>query len=105
MKSLKNIAILVSPLALFVILLIPYSLINEIFIVNLFGCGCNPHFNANDFTALFWLFISICATTVSVFLSKRIPEEKKWIKVLYIVSIFLISLSTTYKLCQIMMWK
>jgi len=40
MKSIKNTAVLVSPLLLFVILLVPYSWINGQFIVKWFGCGC-----------------------------------------------------------------
>jgi len=114
MKTIKNIVILVTPFLLFAVLLIPYSLINQQFIVEWFGCGCptvdefgninENNFNANDFTALFWLFISICVTVISVFLSKRILKGKIWFRILYIVSILLISLIITYQFCQIMMW-
>ncbi len=114
MKLIKKIAVLVTPLLLFAILFIPYSWINQQFIVDWLGCGCpvldeagnmvENNFNANDFTALFWLFISVCATAISVLLSKRIPKEKMWLRVLYIVGMFLVSLLITYQFCQIMMW-
>ena len=114
MKSIKMMAILLTPLLLFAILLVPYSLVNQHFIVDWLGCGCpvideagnmvENNFNANDFTALFWLFISICVTAISVFLSKRIQKEKMWFKVLYILGMFLVSLFITYQFCQMMMW-
>ena len=114
MKSMKTIAILLTPLLLFAILFIPYSLANQHFIVDWLGCGCpvideagnmvENNFNANDFKALFWLVISVCVVAISVFLSKRIPKEKMWFRVLYIVGMLLISLVITYQFCQMMMW-
>ena len=114
MKSIKMMAILLTPLLLFAILLVPYSLVNQHFIVDWLGCGCpvideagnmvENNFNANDFTALFWLCISICVTAISVFLSKRIQKEKMWFRVLYILGMFLVSLLITYQFCQMMMW-
>lgn len=114
MKLIKTIAILISPIILFAVLLIPYSLVNQHFIVDWLGCGCpvldeagnmvESLFNANDFTALFWLFISICSTVISVFISKRMPNEKLWLRILYIVAILLISLLISYQLYQVMMW-
>ena len=105
MKLVKKIIVLVTPLLLFVVLVDPYMWVNGEFIVKWLGCGCvENNFNANDFTALFWLFISICVTTVSVFLSKRIPREKIWLRVLYILGMFLISLLISYQFSQMMMW-
>ena len=114
MKLVKKIAVLATPLLLFVVLLIPYSWANQRFIVDWLGCGCpvldefgnmvEKSFNANDFTALFWLFISVCVTVVSVLLSKRISREKLWLRVLYIIGMFLVSLSITFLFHQMMMW-
>ena len=114
MKLIKKIAVLVAPLLLFAVLLIPYSWANQQFIVEWFGCGCpvfdefgnmvKNNFNANDFTALFWLFISICATVISVLLSKRILKETMWLRVLYIVGMLVASLFVSYQFYQIMMW-
>lgn len=113
-ELIKKITILATPLLLFVILLIPYSWANQRFIVEWFGCGCPkidefsntiyPDFNANDFTALFWLFVSICATVISVFLAKRIPKDKMWLRILYVVCVFAVSLLITHQFCQMMMW-
>lgn len=114
MKSVKKIAVLATPLLLFVVLFVPYSWVNQKFIVEWLGCGClaidefgnmvENNFNANDFTALFWLFVSICATAASVLLSTRIPREKMRLKVLYIIGMFLASLLISCQFYQKMMW-
>ncbi len=115
MKSIKKTAVLLSPLLLFAILLIPYNWVNEQFIVDWFGCGCPTvdefgnavysNFNANDFTDLFWSFIAVCVTAISVFLSKRISKDKMWLRVLYIAGMLLISLLIAYQFSQTMRWK
>ena len=115
MKLIKKIAVLVAPLLLFVVLLVPYSWANQQFIVEWLGCGCpiidefgnmvENKFNANDFTALFWLFISACTTIISVFLSRGIPKEKIWLRVLYVIGMLLVSLWIAYQFYQMMMWK
>ena len=114
MKNAKKIVILLTPILLFAVLFVPYSLANQHFIVDWLGCGCPTmdeygnmiysDFNANDFTALFWLFVSACVTVISVFLSRKIPKEKMWLRVLYIVGMFAVSLLITYQFCQIMLW-
>ena len=114
MKLIKKIAVLVAPLLLFAVLLIPYSWVNQQFIVEWFGCGCpvldefgnmvENNFNVNDFTALFWLFVSICTTIISVLLSKRILKETLWLRVLYVVGMLVASLFISYQFYQMMMW-
>ena len=115
MKAMKTIAVLLTPILLFAVLLIPYNLVNQAFIVDWLGCGCpvvdeagnlvENNFNANDFTALFWLFVSACVTALSVILSKRIQKEKMWLRVLYVVGMLLVSLVIAYRFTQMMMWK
>ena len=110
----KTIAIFIAPLLLFAVLFIPYSWLNSAVIVDVFGCGCpqvneageivHPTFNANDFTLLFWLFISVCVTAISAFLSTKIPKKKLWLRVLYVVCMLAISLLIAKYFCQIMMW-
>ena len=114
MKNLKKIVVLLTPVLLFAVLLIPYSLVNQRIIVDWLGCGCpvideagnlvENNFNANDFTALFWMFVSVCVTVISAFLSRRIPKEKVWFKVVYIAGMLLISLLITYQFCHMMAW-
>ena len=115
MKFVKKLAVLVAPLLLFAILLVPYSLVNQHFIVDSLGCGCpkideagnviENNFNANDFTALFWLFISACVTAISAFLSTKIPKKKMWLRAVYVVCMLAISLLIAKYFCQSMMWK
>lgn len=115
MRSIKKTAVLFSPILLFVVLFVPYDLLNQHFIVDWLGCGCPTvdeygnmiysNFNANDFTALFWLFVSACVIAISVFLSRRIPKEKMYFRVLYIVCMLAVSLVISYQFCQIMKWK
>ena len=111
----KTIAIFIAPLLLFAVLFIPYSWLNSAVIVDVFGCGCpqvneageivHPIFNANDFTFLFWLFISVCVTAISVFLSiKKIPSDKKWLRAIYVVGMFIVSIFISYSFLQLMMW-
>ena len=105
MKQIKRVAILLIPLLLFAVLFIPYNWANQQFIVKWLGCGCiESNFNANDFTALFWLFVSICAIAISVLLSKRIPREKLELKVLYIFGMSLTSFLISCLFCQMMRW-
>ena len=104
MKLLKKIAFLSLPLAVFVVLYIPYSFINSNFIVDWFGCGCNPGFNANDFTRLFWSAASLGATVLSFFCYKN-HFEKMWLRVLHAFCILVITLLLSVLFCQSMMWK
>ena len=110
----RTVAILLSPLLLFVVLFLPYGWLNGHYIVDWLGCGCprvdefgndlRPALNANDFTALFFLFVSVCVTVIAVFLSKRIPREKTWLRVLYVAGMLLVSLLVTSHFYRILMW-
>ena len=115
MKLIKKIAVLLSPILLFAVLFVPYDLVNQNFIGDWLGCGCPTvdeygnmiysNFNANDFTEFFWLFVSACVIAISVFLSRRIPKQKMWLRVMYIVCMLVLSLLISYQFCQIMKWK
>ena len=112
MNLIKKIAILASPLLLFIVLLIPYSWLNQAYIVDWFGCGCpvldefgnmiENKFNANDFTRLFWFCISVCTTAVSAYVSKGIP--KRWGRILYVACMLLVSLWIAFSFAQMMAW-
>ena len=112
---IKKILILLLPLLLFFILLVPYSYANSGFIVDWLGCGCpkvdvetgemiHDYFSANDFTACFWLAVSLCVTVVSAFLTKLLPKNKVWLKILYVVLMLVASLFISYQFIQVMMW-
>lgn len=108
----KKILRLAAPLFLFFLLFVPYSYVNEKYIVEWFGCGCpktdaagniiHSYFNANDFTLLFWLFITLCALVVAFFLSKGVL--KKWGRAAYLFAILILSLGITYIFYQLLMW-
>ena len=113
MKNFKP-PVFASPLLLFPILLIPYSLLNRHVLVKVFGCGCpkvdalgniiTPDFNANDFTSLFWLFISVCATVIAILLSRRF-KDKPWLRIIYTAVILALSLLISTKFTVMMAWK
>ena len=107
MKIIKKIAVLIAPLLLFVVMVILYSWANQYihgwlrcegFIIDDFGNLVKNNFSAKDFTVLFWSFVSICTTGVSVYLSKRIPGDKIWLRILYIIGILLISLLLSHQI-------
>lgn len=113
MKRIRKTAILAAPLLTFAVLFLPYAWLNQAYIVDWLGCGCpviddfgnivENNFNANDFTALFWLFVSLCTTAASAFLSGRIP--KKWGRVLYVAGMLLVSLLIADQFRLILAWR
>ena len=115
MKIIKKIAALITPLLLFAVMLILYSWANQYihgwfgcegFIVDNFGNLVKNNFSSKDFTVLFWLFVSICVTGVSVFLSKRILRDKIWFRILYIIGMLLISLLISHQITyQFFKWR
>lgn len=114
-NMIRDVLLLATPFLLFFALLVPYCWVNKAFIVEWFGCGCPkvdefgmtvyPDFNANDFTRLFWLFISLCATVISAFLSKRILKKRRWLRVLYVAGMFVLSLLIAWRFSRMMMWR
>ena len=113
MKGKKTL-VLITPLLLFAVLFIPYQWVNQQFLVDWLGCGCpqldefgnmiENNFNANNFTMVFWLFVSLCATVWAAFLSKKIATDKRWIRGLYVGGILVSSVVITYFLYQLTMW-
>ena len=111
---LKNVAILISPMLLFVVLPIPYSYANSAFFVKWFGCGCpkfdaagnmiSPDFNANHFTMIFWAIVSVGAGVLAFFLSKKVIKGKPWLRVLYVVAVLAVSCLISFVLYKHMMW-
>ena len=114
MKKMRMIALLMTPILLFFVLVVPYSILNQEILVDVFGCGCpkidengemiHSYFSANDFTTIFWFSIAIISTVGSVFISRLIPREKFWLRIVYIAAILAISLFTAYTFRQRMMW-
>lgn len=103
-----------SPLLLFPVLIVPYSWVNQAFLVDWLGCGCpqideagnvyEPVFNANDFTACFWLAVSVATGVIAFFLSRRLFPQRKAARIAYIAATAAISLLIAYQLYRHMMW-
>lgn len=112
---LKNIAILISPMLLFVVLPYPYSYANSTFFVKWFGCGCpkfdaagnmiSPDFNANHFTMIFWAVVSVGAVVLAFFLSKKFIGNRKWLRALYAAGILAVSLLISCFIFRMTMWE
>ncbi len=103
--SAKNKLRLLSPLLLFAVLFIPYCYAKMYVFVDWFGCGCDEGFNANDFGLVFWVVICVCATVMSFFTSKVLPKDKRWLRILYILSVFVISFLIAYFFSQLLIVK
>ena len=112
--TIKTIAILLAPILLFFVLFLPYIWLNKTFLVDIFGCGCPKldeagnllpnQFNTNDFTRLFWLFISVCVTAISAFLSKKISKKYWWLRIVYIVGMLALSLLIASHFTRLLAW-
>ena len=106
MKVLKNIFYLLSPILLFAILYVPYLYLNQTVISDWLGCPCSEHkFNANTFTYIFWYFIAVCAIIISYFASKKVMNNKIFIRLVYILLIIVFSIVTAYFFIGTMMLK
>lgn len=103
-KYLKKVISLAIPIIVYIALYVPYSVINSKLIVELLGCGCNPGFNANGFTRLFWFFASIVMSLLSFVFSKK-HLSKIWIRVIYALCVLAITLVLSVSFSQSMMWK
>ncbi|MBR6593655.1 MAG: hypothetical protein IKK83_00525 [Clostridia bacterium] len=111
---LKAAFFMLLPLSLFLLLLYPYSLINQAVIVDWLGCGCpkvsgegemiHDYFSANDFTRAFWGFIAVCATALAVIPARRFLKGRALWQTLYIVALGVLSLFIAAAFTQSMMW-
>ena len=113
-KRLQKAAILVSPFLLFQILRVPYAWLHEncfvkwlgspYFLTDAFDNFFSSAFHAVHLAALFWLFIAIFTTAISVILSGKVLKDKKWLRVLYIVGMLLVSLFVAHRYFCITLW-
>ena len=112
-RNVRNVIKLISPVLVFPVLFIPYSLLNSKVIVEWLGCGCpkidasgemiRDYFSANDFTAIFWYVTAIGVTILAGVLSKEV-FQKKWAGTVYVGGMFVVSLVAAYRMMQGMMW-
>ena len=100
------------PFLLFAFLVWPYQYLNETVLVEVFGCGCpqidengnasESSVNANDITAVFWLLVALFVTVIATLLARRFPSL--WLRILYVLGVFLLSLTIAHALYRNMMW-
>ena len=112
-KRLQKAALLVTPFLLFQIFRVPYAWLHENCVVKWLGCPYflsdvfdnffTSAFNAVHLAALFWLFVAVCTTAISVVLSGKVVKDKKWLRVLYIVGMLLTSLLVARRYFYIML--
>ena len=105
---------LLSPILIFPLLFLPYSLLNSAVIVEIFGCGCPTlstdgvavysRFNANDFTACFWFAAAVGAVLLAFFQSKKVMAARIPLRVLYLTGVAVMSLAFVFAFNRLMMW-
>lgn len=108
---MKKVVKLFWQLTILPILYVPYRILNETVLINILGCGCPTDsvdvareiIDANDFTKLFFTFVSIAIIVISVYKVKNISKVS--FKVIYMVSIVCICIFVANIFCQSMMWK
>ncbi len=99
MRKLK----LLLPIILIPILILPYYFLDTKYFVNIFGCGCNEGFNANDLRKVIFLLFAIFAITISVVMS--IKFTNKLISVIYIISVIILNIFYWNYVSITFMWK
>lgn len=109
---IKNKKIIISLPYLLIIFITPiYVLLDQIYFLNIFGCGCVPivqnnmlniPFNANDLRILVYSILMIVVIFIGGVLSRRFKSIKE--KILYIFSIFIINIVLALYICQLYVW-
>jgi len=97
---------------LFMPIFIPiYIILDNLFLVDIFGCGCVPStqtnmlnipFNANDLRLVVFTALTIGMSVWSVFISKRF--NKKMTQYLYFISVFVLNIMLTIWGVKAFMW-
>ncbi len=102
---MKKIIRLLAPIFVFPVLFLPYYYVNSEFLVEWLGCGCNRNtFNANSFTYCFWLAITLAATVGGILASGKGVIPKKWLRVVYVVGVFIVSFGLAAVCMYYNMW-
>lgn len=89
-----------------------YNILNDLFFIKIFGCGCVPitqnnmlniPFNSNDLRLVVYFFITILLTLLGYKYSKTFKTKKE--KVIYVITIILLNLFLIYKLSNLFILK
>lgn len=88
-----------------------YEVLDKIFFVKIFGCGCVPStkqnmlkiaFNANDFRVTVYFLLAIFIFGYSFKLSKNFKRKDE--KIVYAISVLIINIFIIYFINKIFMW-
>lgn len=88
-----------------------YYLLDSLALVEIFGCGCVPStqtnmlnipFNANDLRLTVFSILTIGLSIWSIAIAKGF--DKKWKKLLYCLSVFLLNVILTVWVVKTFMW-
>lgn len=88
-----------------------YSILDRLIFIKVLGCGCVPSaqsnmfniaFNANDLRR--WVYSILTISMVGLAISLSRTFEKKFLRILYIVMVFLVNTGASIFICKSMMW-
>lgn len=101
----------VMPLILMPIIIPIYKILDNLILVDIFGCGCVPStqsnmfnipFNANDLRLTVFAVVTVVLSIWSIFISKTF--QKKSSKLLYCLAVILLNVMLTLWTVKTFMW-
>lgn len=110
-RELKKVVCAIPYLVMFIVTPF-YNILDSVIFVDVFGCGCVPDvqsnmldipFNANDLRMTVYGLLTVLMVILGVRFSNVI--EKKWIKILYVLTVFVFNLLFGFWICRAFVWK
>lgn len=104
-------AILALPYLLMLFLTPFYNILDQKVFVEVFGCGCVPYaqtnmlnipFNANNLRFVVYSVFTAIMFIIGIVLTKKL--NSKVLKIIYPITVLILNLLLTYKICQMYMW-
>ena len=108
---MKKKMVAVMPLILMLIIIPIYKILDNLILVDIFGCGCVPStqsnmfnipFNANDLRLTVFAVVTVVLSIWSIFISKTF--QKKSSKLLYCLAVILLNVMLTLWTVKAFMW-
>lgn len=88
-----------------------YNILDSLFLVDVFGCGCVPSaqsnmfnidFNANDLRQTVYSVITILMVVLGIRISRNF--ENKILRVVYCSGVFVVNAVLAVQICRMFMW-
>lgn len=108
---MKKKMVAVMPLILMLIIIPIYKILDNLILVDIFGCGCVPStqsnmfnipFNANDLRLTVFAVVTVVLSIWSIFISKTF--QRKISKLLYCLAVILLNVMLTLWTVKTFMW-